>query len=81
MPYTLKFQFLQDLEGELEQMKLEEATLIRRLAANMKNGSTNQTLANGHGNHNSGGSDLQTKLEEVQRTRKELGKFSETTLL
>ncbi|XP_064644594.1 limb region 1 protein homolog isoform X1 [Lineus longissimus] len=60
-----KPQFLRDIDEELYTTKFEEETLKRRLLHPL-----GQSLANGHTNSH----DLQTRLAEVQKDRKELEK-------
>ena len=57
---------MRDIEEELYTTQLEENAIRRRI---QNNGSTLGSLANGHGVR----SDLQQRLEEIERDKRELG--------
>jgi hypothetical protein len=71
------FQFLQDIEGELQAIRMEEASIIRRLSSD---GCPDKNLmlntSNGHGPSNSAKmSDTQliVLLSDVTKSRQNLG--------
>jgi|SRR6218665_65754 len=69
------FQFLQNVENELDVLRLEEADLMRRLETAQYVDGTSQKLANGHGSNDD--ESLQVRLDDISRNKKELGQFTQ----
>lgn len=67
----VSFQFLQNVENELDVLRLEEADLMRRLDSAQCVDGMSQKLANGHGSNNDEA--LKVRLDDISKNKKELG--------
>lgn len=66
----VSFQFLQNVENELDVLRLEEADLMRRLDSAQCVDGMSQKLANGHGSNDDA---LKVRLDDISKNKKELG--------
>lgn len=68
---VIKPKFLQNVENELDVLRLEEADLMRRLDSAQCVDGMSQKLANGHGSNDDA---LKVRLDDISKNKKELEK-------